>query len=105
MAALGALLLAASGTFLLRSASVRLLSGRALDDRVAVALRHASLAMMAALAIASIPAGDRFVLADGAALAGLGAGAGVVASRRVGEVWVVIAVAVSAYAAGRSVIG
>ena len=103
MATLGALLVAVTGTYLLRYGSVRALSGRTLGANVVEALRHASLAMMAALAVASLPTDGGFVLADGATLTGLGVG--VVAARRIGDVSIVIVLSVCGYAAVRAIGG
>ena len=99
--AVAGLLVATAGTYLTRYASVRSFSNRSLDARVAAVLRHAALGIMASLVIASLPAGDGAPLTDVAALAGLGVG--IVASRRLTNVSVVVALGVAGYALARAV--
>ena len=55
MTAVAALSLAAAGTYLLRHASVRAFASRTIPDRGVSALRHAALAIIAAIAVAGLP--------------------------------------------------
>lgn len=55
MTAVAALSLAAAGTYLLRHASVRAFASRTMPDRVVAALRHAALAIIAAIGLAGLP--------------------------------------------------
>lgn len=55
MNAAAALTIAAGGTYLLRHASVRAFASRTMPERVVSALRHAALAIIAAIAVAELP--------------------------------------------------
>ena len=55
MTAVAALSIAAAGTYLLRHASVRAFASRPMPDRGVSALRHAALAIIAAIAVAGLP--------------------------------------------------
>jgi hypothetical protein len=97
MNAVAALLAASGGTFALRYASTRFFAARALEARLVDVLRHASLAIMASLVIASLPADHDFALANPAIAVGVAVG--VLASRRVANVSLVLLLTVSGYAA------
>jgi branched-subunit amino acid transport protein len=55
MTAVAALTIAAAGTYLLRHASVRAFASRTMPKRLISALRHAALAIIAAIAVAGLP--------------------------------------------------
>jgi len=95
MTSFAALLVAALGTYALRSGSVPAFTTRTLQDRNAVLLRHAALAIMASLTIASLPgpAGNpQVTLASSTALA-----VAVLVARRVSDTTAIIGLAVAAY--------
>jgi branched-subunit amino acid transport protein len=97
MNAVAALLVASLSTFALRYGSVRVLADRRLPPAVEVTLRHAALAIMAALVMSSLPRTGRLGLPAAAALAAV-AGAGAVA-RRSRNITAAIAIGVAIYAA------
>ena len=92
-----ALLVAAAGTFALRYGSVRALAHRRIPPAVEDTLRHAALAVIAALVVASLPS------SGGAGLPPVGAVVALVAAtvvaRRTRNITVAITVAVVVYAA------
>jgi branched-subunit amino acid transport protein len=60
MTAVAALTIAAAGTYLLRHASVRAFASRTMPKRLISALRHAALAIIAAIAVAGLPGNSGF---------------------------------------------
>lgn len=95
MNAAAALVIATLGTFALRALSVRAFATRDLDDRFALALRSAALAIIAALAVRSLPKGAGTSGLPHAALAGIVVA--VVAGRRLRSLALVILLAVATY--------
>jgi branched-subunit amino acid transport protein len=96
-AALGALVVAAVGTYVLRFSSVHIGANRALPAEIDTALRYAALAILASLVIAGLPDnGESTPIADPATACGLIAG--VVAARLVRNVAATIAISIAVYA-------
>lgn len=97
MNAIAGLCLAAVGTYAMRLGSVRLFGSRPVPARAARVLRHAALAVMASLAVASLPGTGG--AGGGVTAAGVaGAAAVVVASRRSTAIAVIMAIGVATYA-------
>jgi branched-subunit amino acid transport protein len=99
MNAAAALCAATVGTFALRQLSVRALANRELPPVVGHALRHAALAVMAALVMSSLPTTERLDLPTAAAIAGTGAAC--VIARRTRNLAAAIAIGLVVYAALR----
>lgn len=97
MNATAALLVAALGTFALRQVSVRALAHRPLPPALGITLRHAALAVMAALIVSSSPSTGRLGVPSLAAAAGLGATA--VVARRTRSITPALAIGIATYAA------
>lgn len=97
MNAAAALLTASLGTYALRHFSVRALANRQLPPAIGFALRHAALAVMAALVMSSLQPAEEVGLPSVSALVGLGA-AGIIA-RRSKNVTAAIAIGITTYAA------
>lgn len=93
MTVLGALLLAATGTYLLRVGSVVAFTARPLAPTVSVILRHAALAVMGSIAVASLPGEGPAAVSDLPNVAGIVAA--VVAARRGRSTVTVIGIAVA----------
>ena len=98
MTALGALLLASAGTYLIRVGSVRAFDGREVRPAAARMLRLAALGTMASLVVSSLPTSPGALRLDPASIVGLLAAT--LAARRTGSATVIMAVGVVAYAAG-----
>ena len=103
MNALAAFLLASVGTYALRHVSARALANRQLPPVIGVVLRHAALAVMAALVISSLPRTGELGAHSASAIAGLAA-AGIVA-RRTESVTTAIAIGITMYAATTAITG
>lgn len=97
MNAAAALLTASLGTYALRHVSVRALANRELPPAIAITLRHAALAVMAALVMSSIPPTGEVGLPPASAIVALLA-AGIIA-RRSENVTAAIAIGITVYAA------
>ena len=103
MSAAVALLIAAAGTFALRYGSVRALAQRRIPPAVEGALRHAALAVIAALVVASLPSSGRMGLPSAGAVVALMAAA--VVARRTRNITAAIAVAMVFYATAAALPG
>jgi branched-subunit amino acid transport protein len=101
MNAAAALLAASLGTFALRQISVRVLAHRQLPPAVWVALRHAALAVMAALVVSASPPTGRPGMPSLAAAAGMAATA--IVARRTKRIAASIAIGIVTYAAARAI--
>jgi branched-subunit amino acid transport protein len=96
-----ALIITAAGTFAIRTGSVQAFQERAMSPVVTRVLRHAALAILASLAVSSLPSAAGGIEAP--SLVGLVAT--VVAARRFSNLAVVMAVGIAAYAGAGAVIG
>lgn len=103
MNAAAALLIASLGTYALRQFSVRALANRQLPPAVGTTLRHAALAVMAALVMSSIHPTGQGGLPAASALVGLAA-AGIIA-RRSENVAAAIAIGIATYVTAAEITG
>ena len=101
MNAAAALLVASVGTYALRHFSVRALANRQLAPAVGITLRHAALAVMAALVMSALPPTGEVGLPSSSAMVGLVAAA--VIARRLGNVTAAIAVGITMYAGSNAI--
>ena len=100
MNAAAALLVASLGTFALRQISVRVLAHREVRPVIGVTLRHAALAVMAALVVSSSPSAGRLGVPSLAAAAGMAATA--IVARRTRNLAAALAVGIVVFAAART---
>lgn len=89
-----ALLAATAGTYALRAGSVRAFSGRDLPAGVDRMLRHAAIAVMSAIAVASLPAGG---VSGWTVATAFGIGVAIVLALRYSNIAAVTAAGVLAY--------
>jgi branched-subunit amino acid transport protein len=96
--ALGALLLASAGTYLIRVGAVRAFDVREVRPPVARMLRLAGLGTMASLVVSSLPVSSGTLRLD--APSGVGLLAATLVARRTGSATAIMAAGVAAYATG-----
>lgn len=101
MNAAAALLTASLGTYAFRHFSVRTLANRQLPPAIGAILRHAALAVMAALVMSSLHPTGEVGLPSASAIVGLAA-AGFVA-RRSENITAAIAIGITTYAAATAI--